>query len=58
MEPMRLFHNNGLPMQRVSVVSMNEDEINQLLNDHGFFKEEPQPDPDPVPDSEEPKEEL
>ena len=38
------------------MVSMNEDEINQLLNDHGFFKEE---EPEPVPDSDdESKEEL
>ena len=45
-----------ISVQRALVVSMNEDEINQLLNDHGFFKEE---EPEPVPDSDdESKEEL
>lgn len=30
--------------QRVSVVDMNEDEINDLLNSHGLFKGDPEPD--------------
>jgi hypothetical protein len=56
-DPEMLFMNgSGEVVKRVSVVSMNEEEINQLLNDHGFFKEE---EPEPVPDSDdESKEEL
>ena len=36
---------------------MDEAQINQLLNSHGFFKSDPEADPEPV-ESDEPKEEL
>ena len=48
--------------QRVSVVDMDEEGINELLNSHGLFKADPEPesDPDPVEQSEDEdvKEEL
>ena len=34
---------------------MNEEQINTLLNDHGFFKQDPEPEPDPTDET---KEEL
>ena len=43
----------SLPFQRVSVVDMDPDGINDLLASHGFFKRAAEPEPEPEEEEEE-----